>query len=63
MSVISGQQQTRLDRRIRARIVQAHRDTAAQHPGARFIPAERSGHLIPITEPGLIASEALSYLR
>ena len=63
MSVISGQQQTRLDRRIRARIVQAHRDTAAQHPDARFVAAERSGHLIPISEPGLIASEALSYLR
>lgn len=63
MSVISGQQQTRLDRRLRARIVQAHRDTAAQCPGARFVAAERSGHLIPITEPELIASEALFLLR
>ncbi|MCW5951705.1 MAG: alpha/beta hydrolase [Propionibacteriaceae bacterium] len=62
ISVISGQQQNRLDRRIRTRLIQAHRDTAAEHPGARFIAAEHSGHMIPVTEPDLIASEALSLL-
>lgn len=63
MSVLSGQQHTRLDRRIRARLVQAHRDTVARHPGARFVAAERSGHMIPVTEPELVAAEALSFLN
>lgn len=62
MSVISGQLQNRLDRRIRTRLIQAHRATAAEHPRARFVAAQRSGHLIPLTEPELIAAEALSYL-
>lgn len=62
ISVISGQQHTRLDRRLRARIVQAHRETATSHPGAHFVAAEHSGHLVPITEPALVAEEALSYL-
>ncbi len=62
MSVISGQQHTRLDRKLRARLVQAHRDTAAEHPGARVVAAERSGHMVPLTEPDLIAAEAVSFL-
>lgn len=62
MSVISGQRHTRLDRRIRSRLIQAHRDTASEYPGAHFVAAERSGHMIPVTEPELIAAEALSFL-
>lgn len=62
MSVISGQQHTRLDRQVSERLVKAHRETTAQHPGARFVAAERSGHMIPVTEPHLIASETLSFL-
>ena len=61
ISVISGQRFTRLDWGIRARLVAAHRESTAQHPGAHFVAAEHSGHMIPITEPLLIASEALSF--
>lgn len=63
MSVISGLHHTRLDRGVRERLVQAHRDTASQHPGARFVAAEHSGHMVPITEPELIAAEAMSLFR
>ena len=62
MSVISGQQHTRLDRQQSERLDKAHRETTAHHPGARFVAAERSGHMIPVTEPHLIASETLSFL-
>lgn len=62
MSVISGRRHTRLDAKLRARLVQAHRDTAAEHPGARFVAAEHSGHMVPVTEPDLIAAEARSFL-
>lgn len=62
ISVISGQKSGRIDAKVRASIVQAHRHTAHQYAGARFVPAERSGHMIPITEPALVAAEALSHL-
>ncbi|WOF23501.1 alpha/beta hydrolase [Microbacterium betulae] len=58
VTVISGQRATPIDRRIRRGLVRAHRTTAAQHDGGRFVPAERSAHLIPLTEPELIAVEA-----
>ena len=62
VTVISGQRATPVDRRIRRGLVRAHRTTTAQHDGGRFVPAERSAHLIPLTEPGLIAAEALRVL-
>lgn len=63
LRVISGQQHNRVDRRIRALLVHAHRQTASEHPGAQFVPAEQSGHMIPVTEPDLIAEQALALLR
>ncbi|HLS13490.1 MAG TPA: hypothetical protein VK095_03170 [Beutenbergiaceae bacterium] len=60
--VLSGQRSGTLDAKARASLVQAHRRTASQHPQGRFVPAEDSGHMIPITEPALIAAEALSLL-
>lgn len=62
VSVLSGQRATVLERGLRRAIVCAHRETAAGHPRGRFVPAEASGHLIPLTEPGLVASEALRLL-
>ncbi|MGB4135761.1 MAG: alpha/beta hydrolase, partial [Microbacterium sp.] len=62
VSVISGQRTTIVDRGIRGRLVAAHRETARQHENARRVAAERSGHLVPVTEPDLIAAEALSFL-
>lgn len=63
LTVVSGQRHGRLDRQLRARLVAAHRQTVAEHPGARFVPAQRSGHLVPLTEPELVAREALALLR
>ncbi|KAB1660307.1 alpha/beta hydrolase [Pseudoclavibacter chungangensis] len=62
MRVLSGQRPGRFDRALRAGLVRAHHETVAAHPGARFVPAERSAHLIPVTEPELIAREALDLL-
>ena len=61
-SVISGQKHTRIDRAVRSRLVQAHRDTVAENPEAHFVPAQRSGHMIPVSEPAVIVSEVLSLL-
>lgn len=61
ISVISGQQHGRFDAWIRRRMNAAHRSTAADHPQARYIAATESGHMVPMTEPGLIAAEALSF--
>ncbi|QEO14545.1 alpha/beta hydrolase [Agromyces intestinalis] len=62
VSVISGQRTGALDARVRASIVDAHRETARRLAGGRYVPAELSGHMVPISEPGLVASEALSHL-
>lgn len=62
VSVISGQRHTRIDRALRSRIVRAHHDTVAEHPGAHLVPAMSSGHMVPVSEPELIVIEALSLL-
>ncbi|WP_424466526.1 alpha/beta fold hydrolase [Pseudoclavibacter helvolus] len=59
--VISGMLETRTDR-TRLPLIEAHRATAARHPGAVHVPAKQSGHLVPTTEPELVAMEALSLL-
>ncbi|SJM70717.1 alpha/beta fold hydrolase [Gulosibacter sp. 10] len=59
VTLISG---TRPARSARARtrreaMVAAHERTAAEHPPIRFVRAERSGHLVPLTEPELVLAE------
>lgn len=61
--VISGCKDTEFDRAKRARLRLAHRETVAQHPEATYVAAKESGHMVPITEPDLVASEALSLLK
>lgn len=62
LTVISGLARPKHGSRQRSEIVAAHQTTAAQHPGARFIGAERSEHLIPFTEPRVVADAALAVL-
>ncbi|UNK70278.1 alpha/beta hydrolase [Microbacterium sp. H1-D42] len=62
ITVISGLGRPKHGARQRAEIVAAHQVSASQHPGARFVGAERSEHLIPFTEPQLVADEALALL-
>ena len=60
--VISGQRAGVLDRKVRASIIRAHKETVAQNAGASFVPADRSAHMVPISEPGLVASETITIL-
>ena len=62
VTVISGLARPKHGARQRAEIVAAHQTTAAQHPSARFVGADRSEHLVPFTEPQLVADEALALL-
>lgn len=62
ITVISGLARPKQGAHQRADVVAAHQVTAAQHPGGKFVGADRSEHLIPFTEPKLIADEALALL-
>lgn len=62
LTVVSGARTTRLDARLRARLVRAHAETVRGHPGARHVLADRSGHMVPTNDPGLVAAEALRLL-
>lgn len=62
LSVLSGQRATLIERGARRSLVRAHREAVDRQPRARFVPAQQSAHLIPLTEPGLIASEVLRML-
>lgn len=61
--VISGQRSGTFDTKARTSIIRAHKETVAQNPGAHFVPAEHSGHMVPVTEPGLVATEVLAILN
>lgn len=62
LTVISGGKDNVFDRAVRKRLVAAHRLTVAMHPGARHVFATQSGHMIPVTQPDLIARETLALL-
>jgi len=59
LTVISGTRPVRMDRKVRAQIVAAHRETAAAHPNGRFVEAKQSAHLIMFDEPKIVADEIL----
>jgi pimeloyl-ACP methyl ester carboxylesterase len=42
---------------LRAELTRGHRLTARSHAGGRYVPAHGSGHMIPTTEPELIAAQ------
>lgn len=56
VSVLSGRRPEGLGRRMRDELTDAHRSRAARE-GGRFVPAERSGHVIADAEPELIVQE------
>jgi len=60
MRVISGQLADPFGAKIRKSLTEAHRQTVTQNPGATYVPAHRSAHMIPLSEPDLIAAEALA---
>jgi pimeloyl-ACP methyl ester carboxylesterase len=57
--VISGTVGGRLERNQRDALVAAHRARADAAPQGRHVLATRSGHMVPFTEPELIADEVL----
>lgn len=63
ITVISGLARPKQGARQRAELVAAHQLTVQGHPSARFVGAERSEHLIPFTEPQLVADETLALLK
>lgn len=60
--VLSGALAGALSGKSRAALVQAHRTTAAAHPLGSFVSATRSEHMIPVTEPELIATSIINFL-
>jgi pimeloyl-ACP methyl ester carboxylesterase len=57
--VISGTVGGRLERNQRDALVAAHRARADAAPQGRHVLATRSGHMVPFTEPDVIAAEIL----
>jgi len=57
VSVISGTRMSRMERKFRPALHEAHRSTAAALVGGRLIEAPHSGHMIMYSEPLLIADE------
>jgi len=62
VTVISGTRKVRLGGAVRAGLIDAHRRRAAGLPGGRHVRAEGSAHMVPFTEPELVAAEVLSLL-
>lgn len=50
-------------RAVRDDLSAAHAASVRAHPAGRFVQARRSGHLVPFTEPELVAQGALALLR
>jgi pimeloyl-ACP methyl ester carboxylesterase len=61
-TTISGGRVGRFDRATRAALVASHEARAAASPHSRHVTAERSGHMVPFSEPHLIAAEILRVL-
>jgi pimeloyl-ACP methyl ester carboxylesterase len=56
---ISGTKVGRVGGKIRRALVATHQASAAAHPGGRHVEASGSGHLVPMSEPEVVAAEVL----
>ncbi|MGO1285636.1 MAG: alpha/beta fold hydrolase [Brachybacterium sp.] len=61
--IISGRRAGRLERASRDALSRAHRMTAQGLKAGRYLEAHRSGHMVPLSEPELVAREILSLLH
>jgi pimeloyl-ACP methyl ester carboxylesterase len=59
LTVISGTQSSRLEGPHRPALIAAHRARAEAATRGRHVEAGRSGHMVPFTEPDLVATEIL----
>jgi pimeloyl-ACP methyl ester carboxylesterase len=63
VTLISGTKATRVGRHRRDALVAAHRARAESLPQGRHVLADGSGHLVPLTEPAIVADEVLRIVR
>ncbi|MFB9907707.1 alpha/beta fold hydrolase [Allokutzneria oryzae] len=64
VTVISGGRTSPgLHKRIRTAADASHEYRAQQSPQGRHVYANQSGHMVPVTEPGLIATEIMRLLQ
>lgn len=59
VTLVAGARETRLERGRRAALLAAYRTRVDALPQGRLVMAERSSHLVPFTEPDLVAAEVL----
>jgi pimeloyl-ACP methyl ester carboxylesterase len=57
LTIISGTQASRMEGPHRPALVAAHQARVAAATDGRHVLAERSGHMVPFTEPDLVAAE------
>ncbi|MGO1405482.1 alpha/beta fold hydrolase [Agrococcus casei] len=57
VTVISGARSGRSDRRQRAELIRAHQRRAVQARNGRHVLAPHSGHMVPLSEPEVVADE------
>lgn len=62
LTILSGRRAGPLGRSVRGGLSAAHAASARTHPRGRFVAAHRSGHMVPFTEPELVAEEILALL-
>lgn len=60
--VVSGTKRAFLARLTRDPLVAAHRQFVAEHAGATQVEAPNSEHLVPISDPGIVAAQVESLL-
>lgn len=61
--IVSAQRPAPAEGSARRQLLAAHERTAADAENGRVVPAEHSGHLVMLSEPGLIADQVLDILR
>jgi pimeloyl-ACP methyl ester carboxylesterase len=59
VTLISGTRPVRVGQATRGALVEAHRRRAAALAAGRHVEAPRSGHLVMLTDPGVVAAEVL----
>jgi pimeloyl-ACP methyl ester carboxylesterase len=59
VTVVSGTRSSPLGRRRRTALLAAHRARAEALPQGRHVTADRSAHMVPFTEPDIVADEVL----
>lgn len=63
VAIVSGSKITRMEKKVRLAIMDAHRKTVSSLANARYVDAPGSGHMIMYTEPAIIVNEVLGMLR